>query len=419
MRTEAGIWSSLEQHRLLGNPVSNANPRGPVRLAMPKSALVTGASGQDGSYLCELLLAKGYDVHVLDRVRSNPSMGNLDQSAAKPHLKVHVGDLLERERVSKLVREIQPTEVYNLAAQSFVPTSWELPIYTAEVNAIGPLILLEAIRHHSPESRFYQATSSESFGKTHDKAQDETTYHHPRSPYGVTKSFGMNITRNYRESFGMFACNGILFNHESERRGPQFVTRKVSLAVAGIEAGTQSELLIGNMDAKRDWGHAEDYVRAMWMMMNHKVADDYVVATGETHTIREFIERAFKVVGTDISWSGKGVKEVGKDDSGRVLVRVDARFFRPAEVDFLLGDASKARRELGWKPKVSFPALVKRMVEHDLEAALAAKESRESRAEKATRPAKSKDVKSSTGAKGTRTTKAPAPAARPAVRRRA
>lgn len=334
---------------------------------MPKSALVTGASGQDGSYLCELLLEKGYEVHVLDRVRSNPSMGNMDASPAKHHVHVHVGDLLERERVSKLVRDVQPDEVYNLAAQSFVPTSWDLPIYTAEVNALGPLVLLEAIRHHSPESHFYQATSSESFGKTHDKPQDEFTYHHPRSPYGATKSFGMNITRNYRESFGMFACNGILFNHESERRGPQFVTRKVSLAVAAIAAGTQQELLIGNMDAKRDWGHAQDYVRAMWMMMNHSKADDYVIATGETHTIREFIERAFRVVGTELAWSGKGLKEVGKDAAtGRVLVKVDERFFRPAEVDFLLGDASKARRELGWTPKVTFPQLVERMVKHDL-----------------------------------------------------
>jgi GDPmannose 4,6-dehydratase len=333
-----------------------------------KTALITGATGQDGSYLTELLVGKGYTVHVLDRVRSNPSMGNLDGLAAASKVVVHVGDLLERERVSKLVRTVRPDEVYNLAAQSFVPTSWELPLYTAEVNALGPLVLLEAIRHHSPDSRFYQATSSEAFGKTTKGPQDEATYHHPRSPYGATKSFGMNITRNYRESFGMFACNGILFNHESERRGPQFVTRKVSLAVAAIDAGKQDHLAIGNMDAKRDWGHAEDYVRAMWMMMSHDVADDYVIATGKTHTIREFIEEAFRVVGRDIHWSGKGLKEVGRDGGprGKILVKVDPAFFRPAEVEFLLGDATKARKQLGWSPKVGFKELVARMVRHDV-----------------------------------------------------
>ncbi len=333
---------------------------------MERTALITGASGQDGSYLTELLLGKGYHVLALDRVRNEAGPDNLAGVRSNPRFELVKGDLLEAEQITALVRERQPSEVYNLAAQSFIPRSWEMPIYTAEVNAMGPLRLLEAIRRHSPQTRFYQASSSEIYGKAIEFPQTERTAHYPRSPYAAAKSFGMNITRNYRESFGLFACNGILFNHESERRGPTFVTRKVTIGVAAIVHGNQEDIAMGNIDVSRDWGYAPDYVRAMWMMLQAKQADDYVIATGQVHTVREFIEHAFSAAGIWIHWSGTGVDEVGKDDDGNVRVRIDPTFFRPAEVNRIVGNAGRANTVLGWKPEVDFRSLVRRMVDHDL-----------------------------------------------------
>jgi GDPmannose 4,6-dehydratase len=329
-----------------------------------KTALITGVTGQDGSYLAELLLEKGYKVYGLNRRKATSGMKNIEHILDK--IEILEGDLSEENRLNKIIREIQPDEIYNLAAQSFVPYSWTNPLYTCNVNALGVLRILEAIRTYSPNTKFYQASSSEIFGKTQSMPQNEMTYHYPRSPYGCSKSFGFNITRNYKESYGLFCCNGILFNHESERRGLQFVTRKITRTVAEIKMGIKDKLILGNLNAKRDWGYAIDYVKSMWMMLQHNEPDDYVIASGEEHTVREFAELAFKEIGIDISWKGKGLNEKGIDNSEKVCVEVSKKFFRPAEVDILKGNASKAKKVLGWKPEVSFEEMVERMVRHDI-----------------------------------------------------
>lgn len=336
-------------------------------------ALITGITGQDGSYLTELLLDKGYNVHGIVRRSSNFNTQRIDDIYKDPHLKdnhmfLHYGDLSSSSVLDKIVREIQPDEVYNLGAQSHVGVSFEIPEYTADIVGIGTLRILESLRNYKPDAKFYQASSSEMFGKVQETPQKETTPFYPRSPYGCAKLFGYWITKNYRESYDMFACNGILFNHESPKRGKTFVTRKVTRAVANIKLGKEDCLYIGNMDSKRDWGFAGDYVEAMWLMLQQDNPDDYVISTGETHTVRELIEESFKYVGIEVKWSGKGFNEIGIDKkTKKIVVRVDKRYFRPAEVDLLLGDCSKAKKQLGWKPKVSFKQLVKMMMDFDLE----------------------------------------------------
>lgn len=336
-------------------------------------ALITGITGQDGSYLTELLLSKGYDVHGVIRKASNFNTQRIDniykdQHEEDNHLFLHFGDLASSSIIDKLIREIRPDEVYNLGAQSHVGVSFEIPEYTADIVAMGTLRLLESLKNYKPNAKFYQASSSEMFGEVYETPQKETTPFNPRSPYGCAKVFGYYITKNYRESYDMYTCNGILFNHESPRRGKTFVTRKVTRAVANIKLGKEECLYIGNMDSKRDWGFAGDYVEAMWLMLQQEKPDDYVISTGETHSVRELIEEAFKYIGVDIKWKGKGLKEVGVNkNNGDVLVRVDERYFRPAEVDLLLGDSTKAEKLLKWKPKTSFKGLVKMMMEFDLE----------------------------------------------------
>ena len=315
---------------------------------MTRSALITGITGQDGSYLAEFLLGKGYAVHGMVRRSSTTSLERIEHIA--PSLQLHQGDLLDQHSLVKLLDEIRPHEVYNLAAQSFVPTSWKQPIFTAEVTGLGVTRLLDAIRQVDPAIRFYQASSSEMFGKVHETPQRETTVLHPRSPYGVAKVYGHYITMNYRESYNLFACSGILFNHESPRRGPEFVTRKISQTAAQIRLGLANELRLGNLDAKRDWGFAGDYVQAMWLMLQQKSPEDFVVGTGETHSVAEFVEIAFGHL--DLDW--------------KQHVVVDPAFYRPAEVDLLLADWSKAREKLGWRPQTKFEELVKQMVDADL-----------------------------------------------------
>jgi GDPmannose 4,6-dehydratase len=332
-----------------------------------KTALITGVNGQDGSYLAELLLGKGYVVYGLDRRKALAGLDNLENIMRTDNFHIVDGDMLEESRLNEIVRELKPDEVYNLAAQSFVPSSWTNPIFTCNVNALGVLRLLEAIRIYSPKSKFYQASSSEIFGKASESPQNELTYNYPRSPYGCSKSFGFNITRNYRESFDLFACNGILFNHESERRGLQFVTRKITRTVAEIKLGLSGKLTLGNLDAKRDWGYSPDYVRAMWMMLQHSKPDDYIIASGEEHTVREFTECAFKEIGIKIRWKGRGIEEKGIDEKmGKICVEVSQKFFRPAEVDVLCGDATKAKNILKWKPEISFEEMIRRMVTNDI-----------------------------------------------------
>jgi GDPmannose 4,6-dehydratase len=330
-----------------------------------KTALITGITGQDGSYLAELLLSKGYAVYGLVRRKSKLDFNNAE------HLKDRVtflfGDMTDLASLLRALEISKPDEVYNLAAQSFVTTSWETPLSTADINAIGVTNLLEAIRLVRPATRFYQASTSEMFGKVQAVPQNESTPFYPRSPYGVSKLYGHWITKNYRESYGMFACSGILFNHESERRGAEFVTRKISIAVAKIAAGKQDFVSLGNLDASRDWGHSEDYVRAMWLMLQQKTADDFVIASGVTHPVRDFVRLAFETAGMELEFRGKGSSEVAVlRGTDRVLVKVDPKFFRPAEVDLLIGDASHARKVLGWEPKVSYAELVRRMVQSDM-----------------------------------------------------
>lgn len=329
-----------------------------------KHALITGVTGQDGSYLAELLLEKGYQVFGLMRRKSVVDYGNVVHLKEKIHF--IYADMTDLASLIHAMRVSQADEVYNLAAQSFVATSWEQPLATAEIDAIGVTNLLEAIRTVKPEARFYQASTSEMFGKVQEIPQSETTPFYPRSPYGVAKLYGHWITKNYRESYQLFACSGILFNHESERRGLEFVTRKITNAVARIEAGLQERVELGNLDAKRDWGHSQDYVRAMWLMLQQEEADDYVVATNETRTVRSFVETAFRQIGIEIKWQGHGVDEKGLNKAdGKVLVAVNPSFFRPAEVELLIGNPEKAEKKLGWKREISFEQMVKRMVETD------------------------------------------------------
>ena len=331
-----------------------------------KNALITGVTGQDGSYLAELLLEKGYNVYGIMRRKSVADYGNVEH--IKDRINFIYADMTDIVSLINAMRTSQADEVYNLAAQSFVGTSWEQPIATAEIDAVGVTNMLEAIKIVKPEARFYQASTSEMFGLVQEIPQKETTPFYPRSPYGVAKLYGHWITKNYRESFDMYACSGILFNHESERRGKEFVTRKITDAVARIKLGVQDHLELGNMDSKRDWGHSRDYVKAMWLMLQQEVADDYVIATNETRTVREFVEIAFSHVGIEIEWSGVGVDETGKDKStGNTLVKINPKFFRPAEVDILIGDPAKADRDLGWTRGISFSQLVERMVKNDLE----------------------------------------------------
>jgi GDPmannose 4,6-dehydratase len=330
-----------------------------------KRALITGVNGQDGSYLAELLLEKGYKVYGLMRRKSSVDYGNVDH--IKDKIEFIYADMADVVSLANAMRISQADEVYNLAAQSFVGTSWEQPVATAEIDGIGALNMLEAIRIIKPNAKFYQASTSEMYGLVQAIPQNEDTPFYPRSPYGVAKLYGHWITKNYRESYDMYACSGILFNHESERRGKEFVTRKITDAVARIKLGVQDVLELGNLDAKRDWGHAKDYVKAMWLMLQQDEADDYVIATNETRTVREFVERTFKYVNIDIVWEGSEVNEIGKDKAtGKTLVKINPDFFRPAEVEILIGDPSKGERKLGWKREISFDELVERMIKNDL-----------------------------------------------------
>ena len=330
-----------------------------------KHALITGITGQDGSYLAELLLEKGYEVYGIMRRKSLVDYGNVEHIKDKIHF--IYADMTDPISLITAMKISQADEVYNLAAQSFVATSWEQPLATADIDALGVTNMLEAIRTVKPEARFYQASTSEMFGLVQAIPQTETTPFYPRSPYGVAKLYGHWITKNYRESYDLYACSGILFNHESERRGKEFVTRKITDAVARIKLGVQDHLELGNMDSKRDWGHSKDYVKAMWLLLQQDHADDYVIATNETRTVREFVEVAFGHVGIEIEWEGTGVDEIGKDKAtGKTIVKVNPQFFRPAEVDILLGNPAKAEKELGWKREISFSQLVERMVKNDL-----------------------------------------------------
>jgi GDPmannose 4,6-dehydratase len=331
-----------------------------------KTALITGITGQDGSYLAELLLEKKYEVYGLMRRKSAVDYGNSAHLVGK--VKFIYGDMTDIVSLVNVMRTTQADEVYNLAAQSFVATSWEQPLATAEIDAIGVLNLLEAIRVVKPDARFYQASTSEMFGLVQEIPQVESTPFYPRSPYGVAKLYGHWITKNYRESYNLYACSGILFNHESERRGKEFVTRKITDAVAKIKFGLQDELELGNIDSKRDWGHSKDYVNAMWLMLQQDQPDDFVIATNETRSVREFVNIAFKKAGIEISWEGEGVNEIGKNiETGKVVVRISPKFFRPAEVELLIGNPAKAEKKLNWVREISFEQLVERMVKNDIQ----------------------------------------------------
>jgi GDPmannose 4,6-dehydratase len=341
----------------------------------PKRAFITGVTGQDGSYLSELLLAKGYEVWGMIRRSSSFNTQRVNHLYHDPHctgnrFSLVFGDLSDRSSLNRHLQQIRPDEIYNLGAQSHVKVSFEIPEYTADCTGLGTLRLLEAMRETGVESRFYQASSSEIFGKAAVTPQSETTPLHPRSPYACAKAFAHYATVNYREAYGMFAVNGILFNHESPRRGPTFVTRKITRTLAAIRRGTADRLYLGNLDAKRDWGYAGDYVEAMWLIMQASEPSDYVVATGETHTVREFCEIAFHHADLPVRWRGAGLSEQGIGPDGRVLIEVDPRYFRPAEVDCLQGDSTRIRNELGWQPKVTFAELVRLMVEADLKSAV-------------------------------------------------
>ncbi|WP_017942518.1 MULTISPECIES: GDP-mannose 4,6-dehydratase [unclassified Thioalkalivibrio] len=343
---------------------------------MAKVALITGITGQDGAYLAEFLLEKGYEVHGIKRRSSLFNTDRIDHLYQDPHESdrrfiLHHGDLTDSTCLIRIIQQVQPDEIYNLAAQSHVAVSFEEPEYTANSDALGTLRVLEAIRILGMEqtTRFYQASTSELYGKVQATPQDETTPFYPRSPYAVAKLYAYWIVVNYREAYGMYACNGILFNHESPVRGETFVTRKITRALARIKLGLQERLYLGNLDAKRDWGHARDYVEMQWLMLQQDTPDDYVIATGEQHSVRDFVDAAAHELGMRIEWRGEGVDEQGFDDKGRCIVSVDPRYFRPTEVETLLGDASKAKRELGWEPRIRFDELVAEMVREDLRSA--------------------------------------------------
>jgi GDPmannose 4,6-dehydratase len=337
-----------------------------------KTALITGVTGQDGSYLAELLLEKGYEVHGIIRRSSSFNTGRIDHLYTDPHIHgvhlfLHYGDLSDGSGLNRLLRKIKPDEIYHLGAQSHVRVSFDIPEYTGDVTGLGTLRLLDAIRETGITTKFYQASSSEMFGKVAKLPITETTPFYPRSPYGIAKVYAYWITRNYREAYGLYAVNGILFNHESPRRGETFVTRKITRGFARISLGLEEKLYLGNLDAKRDWGHARDYVRGMWLMLQQKSPDDYILATNTMYSVRAFAEEAARHFGYDLKWSGKGVKEKGIDKrTGKILIEIDPRYFRPAEVDVLLGDYSKAKKKLGWKPAISFKKLVRDMAETDL-----------------------------------------------------
>lgn len=352
---------------------------------MTKKALITGITGQDGSYLSEFLLAKGYEVHGIKRRASSFNTQRIDHIYEDPHaehnnLVLHYGDLTDSSNLTRILQEVQPDEVYNLGAQSHVAVSFEAPEYTADVDGLGTLRLLEAIRFLGLEkkTRFYQASTSELYGKVVETPQTESTPFYPRSPYGIAKMYAYWMTVNYREAYGMFACNGVLFNHESPRRGETFVTRKITRGLANIHLGIDNCLYLGNLEAKRDWGHAKDYVEAQWLMLQQDSPSDFVIATGEQHSVKSFIEKAAGVLGVKLRWEGKGLDELGVVESisgessclvGKVIIRVDERYFRPSEVESLLGDASKAKNNLGWESKISFDGLVNEMMLHDLQLA--------------------------------------------------
>lgn len=339
---------------------------------MTKKALITGITGQDGAYLAKFLLEKGYEVHGIKRRTSLFNTDRIDDLYQDPHvpgrrLFLHYGDLTDAGNLIRIVQTIQPDEIYNLAAQSHVAVSFDSPEYTANVNALGTLRLLEAIRMLGLDKvRFYQASTSELYGLVQETPQTETTRFYPRSPYGVAKLYAYWITVNYREAYGMYACNGILFNHESPMRGETFVTRKITRAIARIKLGLQNCLYLGNLDARRDWGHARDYVEMQWLMLQQETPDDYVIATGQQHSVRQFVEMAIASAELTLTWSGEGIDEKGYDADGNCIVAIDPRYYRPAEVETLLGDPSKARNQLGWQPRISIAELVQEMVESDL-----------------------------------------------------
>ncbi|EKD46386.1 MAG: hypothetical protein ACD_67C00251G0001 [uncultured bacterium] len=338
-----------------------------------KKALITGITGQDGSYLAELLLEKGYEVHGIIRRSSSFNTGRIDHLYKDTHINgvklfLHYGDLADSSSIARLIEKIKPEEIYNLGAQSHVRVSFDIPEYTGDVDGIGTLRILDAIKETGIKTKFYQASSSELYGKVQEIPQSETTPFYPRSPYGVAKLFAYWITVNYRESYDLFACNGILFNHESPRRGETFVTKKITRGLARIVAGKDDCLYLGNIDAQRDWGYAKDYVEGMWLMLQQKTPNDFVLATGEMHSVREFIEECCKILGINLQWKGKGEKEVGiNKKTKKEIIRIDSKYFRPAEVEQLLGDPSKAKKLLKWTPKTTFKKLVKIMLEADLE----------------------------------------------------
>lgn len=341
-----------------------------------KIAFITGITGQDGSYLTELLLDKGYIVHGLIRRSSSFNTGRIIHLFQDPHVKdarlfLHYGDLSDSSNLSRLIKKIQPDEIYHLGAQSHVRISFDMPEYTSDVTGLGTVRLLDAIRDLGIKPKFYQASSSELFGKIQESIQKETTPFYPRSPYACAKIYAYWITVNYRESYNIFACNGILFNHESPRRGETFVTRKITRGLARIKFGIDDKLYLGNLEAKRDWGYAKDFVEGMWLMLQQNEPDDYILATGETHSVREFVQETARLLNFDLVWKGQGVDEKGIDrKSGKTIIEIDPHYFRPAEVDFLIGDASKAKNKLGWEPKVKFKELTKIMVESDYTEAL-------------------------------------------------
>jgi len=338
-----------------------------------KKALITGITGQDGSYLAELLLEKGYEVHGIIRRASTFNTKRIDHLYKDPHIHgvklfLHYGDMTDGSSIARLMENVKPDEIYHLASQSHVRVSFDIPEYTADVTALGTLRILDAIKDMKKKPKFYQASSSEMFGKIQENPQKETTPFYPRSPYGCSKVFAYWITRNYRESYGIFASNGILFNHESPRRGETFVTKKITRGLARILAGKDKCLYLGNLEAKRDWGYAKDYVEGMWRMLQQKEPDDYILATGETHSVRDFLEECAKLLKLDLKWQGKGLKEIGIDKkSKKTIIRIDSKYFRPTEVDILIGDAGKAKRKLGWQPKVKFKDLARIMLEVDLQ----------------------------------------------------